>query len=61
MHIISSKLEELNKSTIFNELYFFINESEISKAISSLKNAKSGGLSPISNEMLKYGQSTLTD
>jgi hypothetical protein len=53
-NIISSKLEELNNSTIFNDLDFVINESEISKAISSLTNAKSGGLSPILNEMLKY-------
>lgn len=58
-NFISSKLEELKKSTIFNELYFFIDESEISKATSSLKNGKSGGLSPILNEMLKYGQSIL--
>ena len=56
---IEEKLSEIEKTVIFNELDFIISDAEITKAIKSLKNSKSSGLSLILNEMLKYGQVTL--
>ena len=49
----------LEKNTTFSELDFSITESELTKAISSLKNKKSAGLDAITNEMLKAGQEAL--
>jgi hypothetical protein len=55
-----NKLVEKENELIFNELDFVITENEIEKAIRSLKNSKASGLSMIINEMVKYGQLTLT-
>ena len=55
-----NKLVEKENELIFNELDFAITENEIEKAIRSLKNSKASGLSMIINEMVKYGQLTLT-
>jgi hypothetical protein len=40
--------------------FYIITENEIEKAIISLKNSKASVLSMIINEMVKYGQLTLT-
>jgi exonuclease III len=52
-------LNTMEKSNIFNELCYTITESEVSKAISRLKNGKAVGLDGISNEMIKASQHIL--
>ena len=58
----SSSIEEminiLRDEPFFNKLDFAIQEKEIKKAISCLKNGKAAGLDGINNEMIKISQST---
>ena len=53
---LKEKLSELEKIKCFNELDRNISCSEISSAISKIKNNKSPGLDNISNNMIKHSQ-----
>ena len=55
--LINNKLKELEQNKCFNELNFRITETEVIKALRSLKNNKAAGLDGILNEMLKAGVS----
>ena len=57
--LIKERLDQLEKTVIFNELDFKITDTEVTKAIKQLKTGKSSGMDQISNEMLKAGQSRL--
>ena len=56
---INIMLEREEKIRLFTPLDFSIKESEVTKAIQSLKNGKAYGEDLIRNEMLKYGQNLL--
>lgn len=53
------KMKEQEKDEVFNELCYTITQTEISKAISRLKNGKAVSLDGISNEMIKAAHNTL--
>ena len=53
---IKEKLNHLEKTKIFNELDYRISQSEVIKALKSLKNTEACGFSLILNEMIKYNQ-----
>jgi hypothetical protein len=61
MRCLEEKYQQLlqNRPMLFNELCFKITDSEITKAINSLKNGKSSGIDGISNEMIKASCSHL--
>lgn len=56
---IEEILENKENNRSFSGLDFLVTKEEVSKCLHSLKNGKSAGLDRISNEMLKYGESTL--
>jgi hypothetical protein len=58
-HRFSEKLKDLEKAEIFNELCLTITQSEISTAISRLKNWKAVSLDGISNKMIKAAHTIL--
>ena len=56
---LEEQLNQAENMPSFCKLDFCITKEEISKCLHSLKNGKSSGLDCISNEMLKYGETSL--
>ena len=56
---VKTKLQQLDKETVFNDTDFKITPHEISRCIKKLKNKKSPGFDRILPEMIKYSQHVL--